>query len=316
MDRVAILAHSHVTLFELSCAVEIFALPRPEFEQWYVTDVVSMENTPITTTGSLQLTAQHTDSLKNYDTLIIPGWPTWDYPIPEVIKREVLEFSKAGKRILTLCSGAFLLARLGLLDGKTATTHWMYENAFREQFPNISYKPDVLYVFDGNVGCSAGSAAALDLGLAIIRQDYGYVIANQVAKRLVVSAHRQGGQAQFVETPILAVPNQFSNALDWANQHLDKSITVDTLANRANMSRRTFDRKFRASFDLSPKEWLIQQRIERAKGLLEAEPYSIERLANMSGFDNATTMRHHFRRLVGISPNQYRQQFQPQKDSK
>ncbi|EEX94637.1 transcriptional regulator [Vibrio orientalis CIP 102891 = ATCC 33934] len=309
MNRVAILAHSHVTLFEMSCAVELFALPRPEFEDWYQTDVINMENKPISTTGNIVLTTQYTDSLEKYDTLIIPGWPTWDYPIPDIIEREVSNFVSAGKRLLTLCSGAFLPAKLGLLDGKVATTHWMYEKAFREQFPQIRYQSDVLYVFDGSIGCSAGSASALDLGLAVIRQDYGYAIANQVAKRLVVSAHRQGGQTQFVETPILEIPNQFSDALDWANQNLDKSISVDALANKANMSRRTFDRKFRASFDLSPKEWLIQQRVERAKGLLENNSTSIERLANQAGFENATTMRHHFRRLIGISPHQYRNQF-------
>lgn len=309
MNRVAILAHSHVTLFEMSCAVELFALPRPEFKDWYQTDVINMEDKAITTTGGIVMSTQYTESLEKYDTLIIPGWPTWDYPIPHIIEREVSNFVSAGKRLLTLCSGAFLPAKLGLLDGKTATTHWMYERAFREQFPTIHYQSDVLYVFDGNIGCSAGSASALDLGLAVIRQDYGYNVANQVAKRLVVSAHRQGGQAQFVETPILEVPNQFSDALDWANQNLDKSINVDALAAKANMSRRTFDRKFRASFDLSPKEWLIQQRIERAKGLLEGDNHSIERLASLAGFENATTLRHHFRRMVGVSPNQYRQQF-------
>jgi len=309
MKRVAILAHSHVTLFEMSCAVELFALPRPEFEDWYQTDVINMENETITTTGGIVMSTQFTECLKSYDTLIIPGWPTWDYPIPPAIEREVVKFASAGKRMLTLCSGAFLLAKLGVLDGKTATTHWMYEQTFQEQFPQVRYQSDVLYVFDGNIGCSAGSASALDLGLAVIRQDYGYSIANQVAKRLVVSAHRQGGQAQFVETPILEVPNQFSNALDWANQNLDKNISVDSLADKANMSRRTFDRKFRASFDLSPKEWLIRQRIERAKGLLEQEPTPIEQLAYRAGFENATTMRHHFRRVVGVSPNQYRLQF-------
>ena len=309
MNRVAILAHSHVTLFEMSCAVELFALPRPELKNWYQTDVINMEDQAINTTGGIVISTQYTDCLERYDTLIIPGWPTWDYPIPPAIEREVVKFVSAGKRVLTLCSGAFLLAKLGVLDGKTATTHWMYEQTFQEQFPQIRYQSDVLYVFDGNIGCSAGSASALDLGLAVIRQDHGYSVANLVAKRLVVSAHRQGGQAQFVETPILEVPNQFSNALDWANQNLDKNISVDSLADKANMSRRTFDRKFRASFDLSPKEWLIRQRIERAKGLLEQEPTSVEQLAYRAGFENATTMRHHFRRLVGVSPQQYRAQF-------
>lgn len=309
MKKVAILAHTHVTLFEMSCAIELFALPRPEFENWYQTDVVNLQDSDIQTTGNLLLRAQYVESLQSYDTLIIPGWPTWDYPIPDRIKQQITLFTQEGKQVLTLCSGSFLLARLGLLDGKTATTHWMYEQKFRQQFPLVHYQPDVLYVFDENIGCSAGSAAALDLGLAVIRSDYGYNIANQVAKRLVISAHRLGGQAQFVETPMLEIPNQFSAAIDWANSQLDKSITVDTLADKANMSRRTFDRKFRASFNLSPKEWLTQQRIERAKGLLEGEAHSIERLANMSGFENATTLRHHFRRLVGVSPQQYRAQF-------
>lgn len=309
MRKVAILAHSHVTLFEMSCAIELFALPRPEFDNWYQADVVNLEGNDIHTTGNLIVKAQHCNTLEPYDTLVVPGWPTWDYPIPQTIEQQVHQFIKEGKRVLTLCSGSFLLGKLGLLDGKTATTHWMYEQTFRRQFPLVHYQPDVLYVFDGNIGCSAGSAAALDLGLAVIREDFGYNIANQVAKRLVISAHRLGGQAQFVETPILEVPNQFSAAIDWANSQLDKSITVDTLAEKANMSRRTFDRKFRASFNLSPKEWLTQQRIERAKGLLEVEAHSIERLANMAGFENATTLRHHFRRLVGVSPQQYRAQF-------
>lgn len=309
MRKVAILAHSHVTLFEMSCAIELFALPRPEFDNWYQADVVNLEGNDIHTTGNLIVKAQHCNSLEPYDTLVVPGWPTWDYPIPQTIEQQVHQFIKEGKRVLTLCSGSFLLGKLGLLDGKTATTHWMYEQTFRRQFPLVHYQPDVLYVFDGNIGCSAGSAAALDLGLAVIREDFGYNIANQVAKRLVISAHRLGGQAQFVETPMLEVPNQFSAAIDWANSQLDRSITVDTLAAKANMSRRTFDRKFRASFNLSPKEWLTQQRIERAKGLLEVEAHSIERLANMAGFESATTLRHHFRRLVGVSPQQYRAQF-------
>lgn len=309
MRKVAILAHSHVTLFEMSCAIELFALPRPEFDNWYQADVVNLEGNDIHTTGNLIVKAQHCNTLEPYDTLVVPGWPTWDYPTPQTIEQQVHQFIKEGKRVLTLCSGSFLLGKLGLLDGKTATTHWMYEQTFRRQFPLVHYQPDVLYVFDGNIGCSAGSAAALDLGLAVIREDFGYNIANQVAKRLVISAHRLGGQAQFVETPMLEVPNQFSAAIDWANSQLDRSITVDTLAAKANMSRRTFDRKFRASFNLSPKEWLTQQRIERAKGLLEVEAHSIERLANMAGFESATTLRHHFRRLVGVSPQQYRAQF-------
>lgn len=309
MSNVAILAHSHVTLFEMSCAIELFALPRPEFDPWYKTDVINMENHSFETTGGITLTTQYVESLDYYDTLIIPGWPTGNSPIPTLIEQQVTQFYQEGKRILTLCSGAFLLGKLGILDGKNSTTHWMYEAEFRDQFPKAKYQSDVLYVFDGQIGCSAGSASALDLGLAIIRQDFGFERANQVAKRLVVSSHRSGGQAQFVDTPLLKVPSSFSQAVEWASLNIDKTITVDEWSRQANMSRRTFDRKFRSSFSLSPKEWLIQQRVERAKGLLETEKLSIEQLATSAGFENATTMRHHFRRLVGISPRKYRESF-------
>ncbi|KFI11714.1 helix-turn-helix domain-containing protein [Vibrio coralliilyticus] len=309
MIKVAILAHSHITLFEMSCAAELFALPRPEFDPWYYCEIINMENKDFESTGGVTLSTKFVESLKSYHTLIIPGWPTGDYEIPPLIQREIRQFVADGKRVLSLCSGSFLLGKLGLLRGRKATTHWMYENAFREHFPDVEYQKDVLYVLDGQIGCSAGSASALDLGLAIIRHDYGYQIANQVAKRLVISSHRTGGQAQFVETPMLKVPSTFSQAIAWASANLDKAITVEDWAQQASMSRRTFDRKFRTSFSLSPKEWLIQQRIERAKGLLETESLPIEQLANQAGFDNAVTMRHHFRRLVGVSPQKYRAQF-------
>jgi AraC family transcriptional activator FtrA len=172
----------------------------------------------------------------------------------------------------------------------------------------------VLYLYDGKIGCSAGSAAGIDLGLEVIRQDHGYDITNQVARRLVLSPHRQGGQAQFVETPVLAVPNQFSETIDWALSHLNEAIDIDTLAARARMSRRTFDRKFRSSFDMSPKHWLVVQRLEKAKRQLEEGHQNMERIAAQSGFDNASTLRHHFRKILGISPRQYRQQFMVRAD--
>ncbi|TNF24017.1 MAG: helix-turn-helix domain-containing protein, partial [Vibrionaceae bacterium] len=232
-------------------------------------------------------------------------------PVPERLANEVRAFAQAGKRLLTFCSGAFLLAELGILDGRQATTHWRYAEQFKARFAKVDYVDDVLYVWQDPIGCSAGSAAALDLGLAVIRHDFGYKVANQVARRLVMSAHRAGGQSQFVEAPMLEVPNQFAGALDWAQQNLTAPLNVDQLAARANMSRRTFERKFRASFNLSPNEWLIQQKIERAKGLLEETTLPLERLAEQSGFESVVTLRHHFRRLLGVSPKQYQQQFLP-----
>ncbi|ADT89137.1 helix-turn-helix domain-containing protein [Vibrio furnissii] len=311
MRRIAILTHAHCSLFELGCAVELFALPRPEIAHWYACDVVNLEGAPFESTAGVTIAAKCVTSLSDYDTLVIPSWPTQGDPVPEVLAREVRAFAQAGKRLLSFCSGAFLLAELGLLDGRQATTHWRYAERFKARFAQVDYVDDVLYVWQDPIGCSAGSAAALDLGLAVIRHDFGYKVANQVARRLVMSAHRAGGQSQFVEAPMLAVPNQFAGALDWAQQHLTSPINVDQLAARANMSRRTFERKFRASFNLSPNEWLIQQKIERAKGLLEETTLPLERLAEQSGFDSVVTLRHHFRRLLGVSPKQYQQQFLP-----
>jgi AraC family transcriptional activator FtrA len=210
---------------------------------------------------------------------------------------------------VSFCSGAFLLAELGLLDGRKATTHWRYAEFFKARFPSVHYVDDVLYVYDGKIGCSAGSAAALDLGIEIIRQDFGYKIANQVARRLVLSAHRQGGQSQFVETPVLQSPGQFAKALDWALKHLSEAIDVNNMAERANMSRRTFDRKFRSSLNQSPKEWLTTQRLNLAKELLEMETANVEKVASLCGFESAITFRHHFRKNIGVSPGQYRKQF-------
>lgn len=306
--RVAVLSYPDVALFELASAVELFGLPRPEFEGWYECDVVSFDDRPLPTTTGLQLLAKHIETLDDYDMLVVPSWPTSQTP-SDPMATEIKRFAARGKRLISFCSGAFLLAELGLFDGREATTHWRYANKFKDRFPNVTYRDNVLYIYDGQIGCSAGSAAGIDLGLDVIRQDHGYDITNQVARRLVLSPHRQGGQAQFVETPVLAVPNQFSETIDWALAHLHETIDVDMLAQRASMSRRTFDRKFRSSFDMSPKQWLVVQRLERAKRELEEGQQNMERIAARSGFDNATTLRHHFRNIVGISPRQYRQQF-------
>lgn len=306
---VAILVYENVSLFELSCAVELFALPRPEFADWYHCDIVSLTGQIVTTTACLQLTARTVSSLDDYNTIIIPSWSTNNQDIPALLASELHKCHTAGKRIISFCSGAFLLAQLGFLDGRKATTHWRYAELFKQRFPQIHYLDDVLYIYDGRLGCSAGSAAAIDLGIEVIRQDFGYAIANQVARRLVISAHRKGGQSQFVETPLLQTPNQFSQALDWALSHLASAINIDTLAQKANMSRRTFDRKFKSTFNLTPHAWLTLQRLELAKQLLETESYSVEKIAALAGFENAITLRHHFRKVLGVSPKQHREQF-------
>ncbi|MEM7360970.1 MAG: helix-turn-helix domain-containing protein [Pseudomonadota bacterium] len=309
MQKIAILSYNGSALFELGCAVELFALPRPEFEQWYECDVVSFNPGPLKTTGGLTLSARQIESLHEYDCLIVPSWPTQISQLQGLLAEQVVEFYQAGKRILTFCSGAFLLAGLGLLNGREATTHWRYAEKFQSRFPAINYVPDVLYLYDGQIGCSAGSASAIDLGLEVIRQDFGRQIANQVARRMVISAHRKGGQSQYVETPVLPNPGRFAEALDWAIANIDRSYSIDMLADKANMSRRTFDRRFRSAFNMAPNQWLINQRLRVARQLLETEQSTVEQIATYAGFDNASSMRHHFRKSMGISPRQYRDQF-------
>jgi len=309
MKNVAILTYDQAALFELGCATELFALPRPEFQDWYQTEIVTFDSLPINYVGGLTAQAKQIRDLLAYDLLVIPSWPVHKIANDDALINAIHKFHQSGNRIITFCSGAFLLAQLGLLDNRPATTHWRYADFFTDRFPKVTYKADVLYVYDGTIGCSAGSAAAIDLGLELIRQDYGHHIANQVARRLVLSAHRKGGQSQFADTPVEHENGQFSQTLNWASQHLSEAININELAAKANMTRRTFDRKFKANFNITAKAWLTHQRLDLAKSLLESGDLDMEHVAQKSGFNNATTMRHHFRQELGISPTRHKEMF-------
>lgn len=309
MHKIAILAHPDVALFELACAVELFALPRPEFDNWYEAHVVAFENTPITTDGGMHIRVQQISSLAAYDTVIVPSWSSSNPSVPAKLMRELHQHYARQGRILSFCSGAFLLAEMGLLAGRETTTHWKYADTFKQRYPELNYIENVLYTFDGQIGCSAGSSAAIDLGIELIRHDFGYEAANSVARRLVMSPHRQGGQSQFVETPVIKTNDQFATALDWAVKNLNKSISVDELAAEANMSRRSFDRKFKAAMGVSAKQWLIKKRLEHSKALLEQDKLSIKQIASASGFETDLTFRHHFKAKLGITPKQYQNCF-------
>jgi len=310
VKKVAILTYPNASLFELACAVELFALARPELENWYQSDVVSFYQGALSVTGGLSINVTNVSELDAYDMLIVPSWPTERFSIPHVMQQAIRHFYAQEKRIYSFCSGAFLLAELGVLEGRKATTHWRYADQFKQRFSQVQYQENVLYTLDDCIGCSAGSASAIDLGIAIIRQDFGYQVANTVARRLVMSPHRQGSQSQFVDTPVLSVPSLFSQALDWAIAHLGESFSIEQWANHAGMSRRTFDRKFKRACKLTPNAWLTAQRLAKAKALLETSEYSIERIAELTGFDNGTTMRYHFRHCLSISPQAYRHSFQ------
>jgi len=296
-------------MFELGCALELFALPRPEYPGWYQTDVISFSPQPVTAPGGIQLQAKAVDKLSSYQTLIIPGWSTLDPTVPVQMKQEILQFHQRKGRLISFCSGSFLLAELGLLNNLNATTHWRYAEAFKRRYSDINFKDNVLYTLQPQIACSAGSAAAIDLGLEIIKSDFGYIIANQVARRMVVSPHRHGGQSQYVETPIIKHHDHFSSTLDWVKQNLTRRIEINQMASRANMSRRSFDRHFRAALNMSPRQWINQQKLELARQLLEHSVDNVEQIALKSGFDNAMTLRFHFQKSYSISPGQYRSQF-------
>ncbi|WP_158966868.1 GlxA family transcriptional regulator [Paraglaciecola sp. L3A3] len=309
MYNVAILAYNNIAIFELSCAIEIFALPRPEYTDWYQTEVISFDSQPIKATGGVSLYAKCTDDLQQYDMLIIPSWDINNNHVRLDMAEKISHFAESGKRIISFCSGSFLLAQLGLLQNKRATTHWRYAEIFKLRFPKVEFVDDVLYTQDSNISCSAGSAAGLDLGIEIVRQDFGHKIANQVARRLVISPHRSGGQSQYIETPLVKQNGAFSETLDWAIENINKPLTVDTLASQANMSRRSFDRHFKKALGISPKAWLNQQRVNLAKQLLETENLTVEQLAQKIGYDNGITFRFNFNKYVGVAPSRYQAQF-------
>lgn len=309
MKKIAILSYHGASLFELGCAVELFGLERPGLENWYSAEVISFESGQLGSSCGVSLNLKTVTSLDPYSMLVIPSWHTQESPIDQILANEIKHLHKASKIIISFCSGAFLLAELGILNNCKATTHWRYADLFKRRFPTVDYVDDVLYVLHQTIGTSAGSAAAIDLGLAVIRRDHGSDIASQIARRLVMAPHRKGGQSQYVETPLPTRPSVFDDTLTWANSHLPSDITIDKLAKRSHMSRRSFDRHFRRTHGCSAKQWLITQRLNLAKVALERNRASIEQVAQLSGFESANALRHHFRKNFKLSPRQYRDQF-------
>lgn len=312
----AAVAGPTVAAFELAVGHEVFGLDRSELvDPWYEFRVVAVNDEPIgIADGTWTIsTPWRLADLATADTIYIPAWKDLvGEPSPEVL--DALRSAHVrGARIVSVCSGAFLLAATGLLDGRAATTHWMYADAFARRFPRVALDPDVLYVEAGDgLYTSAGTAAGIDLCLHIVRLDHGAEVANAVARRMVVPAHRDGGQSQFVATPVPDEPDSagaLAPILDWAVAHLDQPLTVEGLARRALMSPRTFARRFRDTTGTTPLQWLLRQRILHAQQLLEATDLPVEIVASRCGFGSATALRVHFRRATGTTPQLYRRAF-------
>lgn len=309
---VAALAHEDLCTFEYGITAEIFAQARPEMgSDWYEFASVAATPGPLRALGGLVFQASHgLDVLAHANTIVIPGWSGLDVPVPQSIIEALRAAHARGARIATICSGAFVLASTGLLDGRRATTHWRYAGALADRYPRIEVDPAVLYVDDDPLYTSAGSAAGIDLLLHLVRRDYGPEKANAVARRLVMAPHRQGGQAQFIKHPVAESRNgSLAPLLDAIRDDLAAPHRISDLARAAAMSERTFLRRFAEATGMSPGEWLIAQRVDLAKQQLEGSAAPIEDVATLAGFHSVDTLRHHFRRQIGLSPTEYRRRF-------
>jgi AraC family transcriptional regulator, transcriptional activator FtrA len=309
---VAAVAYDRLCTFEFGCTVELFALPRPELKvPWYDFAVCAAERGPIRATGGIAMQVSHSlRLLERADTIIIPGWRDADEEPPEELLGKLRQAYERGARLCSICSGVFVLAAAGVLDGRRATTHWKYLERLAARYPDIRVEPNALYVDEGQVLTSAGSAAGLDMLVHLVRKDFGAKIANQVAQRLVIPPHREGGQAQFVPRPV--APDErgrLAKLLDWIRTHLAAEHTIESLAAHAAMSTRTLQREFKAATGLAPYAWLVRERIERAKELLETGRLPAPRIAERVGMGSAESLRHHFRAQVGTTPAQYRARF-------
>jgi transcriptional regulator GlxA family with amidase domain len=249
------------------------------------------------------------DAARAADTVIVPGIVDPTRPIPEPVIAALRAAWDRGARIASICSGAFVLAAAGLLDGRRATTHWMGTEALARLYPSVTVEPDVLFVDEGRIVTSAGASAGLDMCLHLVRRDYGQATAAHAARLAVAPLNRDGGQSQFIRHKAPQARDSLAPLLEWMSANLDREMDVDALARRARMSPRTFARRFREQTGTTPLQWLLTARVRRAQELLETDCRPIEDIALCSGFDSPVTFRAHFRKIVGLSPRAYRLRF-------
>ncbi|WP_407920958.1 helix-turn-helix domain-containing protein [Actinomadura logoneensis] len=313
MHTVAVAVANGILHFELSLAYELFSSPPLTDGPWY--EPVICGTGPVRADGRFLLDPDDgLDRLPLADTVIVPGWAEVDADPPADLVAAVRAAHEAGARVASLCTGAFVLAAGGLLDGLRATTHWAHTDALAARYPKVQVDPDVLYVDNGSVLTSAGKAAALDLCLHLVRRDHGSAVANAAARRLVVAPHRPGGQAQFVAAPVPERGDHpLSDLLGWISGRLDQPLTVEDLARHMNMSSRHLGRHFKAMTGTTPLQWLLTQRIRRAQELLETTDDGVDAIAAATGMGTAATLRRHFNRTVGVPPDTYRRTFRSER---
>lgn len=307
---VAVLAYDGVNAFELGMAIEVFGRFGARHCVYEAVVCAVQPRRRLVADGGVLLAAEAgLEVLKRAHTIVVPGWEKIDVVPPEALLAALRKAHARGTRIASICSGAFVLAAAGLLDGRRATTHWANVETLARRYPRVRIEPDVLYVDDGEILTSAGLAAGLDLCLHIVRRDHGAEVANEVARRLVVAPHREGGQAQFIRRPLPVEGDVLGRVLAWAQRNVAGDLSVARLAAEARMSRRTFIRRFGDTVGATPGDWVLQLRVEHARRLLETRKLSIERIAIAAGFGSADALRHHFRQRLKTSPARYRMTF-------
>ncbi|MFF4849636.1 helix-turn-helix domain-containing protein [Streptomyces sp. NPDC001194] len=316
---VACLAFDGMAPFELATVAEVFAVPRPELDVdgWYRFELCAETPGPHRVVGGFDIVVHHgLDRLRFADTVIVPGVPDVRRDVSPAVL-DALRASYARRaRVVSICSGAFALAAAGLLDGRQATTHWRHAGLLQARHPQVNVNASVLYVDDGSVVTAAGTAAGIDACLHLVRKDHGSAVAARVARRMVVAAHREGGQAQFAEHPVVAeVPadDPIGSAMSHALDNLHRRLAVGELAGVAHLSVRQFERRFVDTTGLPPGRWLTEQRIRAGTVLLASADQPVDVVAGLVGLTVAG-FRHHFRRTMGLSPSSYRRQFRQSPD--
>jgi AraC family transcriptional activator FtrA len=309
---VVALVYDRLCTFEFSIVAEIFGLARPEMGRgWYRFRSAAIEPGPLRAHGGLTVATEGgLQLLKKADLIVVPGWKGVDEPLPPRLANALKAAWQRGARLASICSGAFVLAATGLLDGRRAATHWRYSQALAERYPAIEVDARVLFVGEDRIFTSAGSSAGIDLMLHLVRSDFGWSAANSVARRLVMPAQRDGGQAQFIVRPVARDrKDHLAALLDDVRRHPERDWRVSAMAQAVSMTPRTFLRRFAESTGMTPAEWVSMVRVDEAKRLLETTAHSVERIAADCGFGSVQVMRQHFRKVVAVPPAQYRRSF-------
>jgi len=312
MHTVAAVIDEGMLTFDFAIPCEVFGMDRSDIvDPWYEFLVVAAGSRRVRTQTGFTLEATHgLRALDRADTVVVPGWIDPDVPPSRPLVRALARAYERGDRIVSICTGAFVLAAAGLLDGRRATTHWLYADLLQERYPEVDVDPRVLYVAEDRVMTSAGTAAGIDLCLHIVARDHGAEVAATVARRMVMPLYRSGGQAQFVDAPVATErTDAMADLLEWGLTNLPNGVSVDDLARRAAMSPRTLTRHFRATAGIPPGEWLQRERLRSAQRLLETTDEPIERVARRAGYESSVTMRAQFTTRLRTSPRAYRRTF-------